>query len=78
MVGRIDAAPPEALASPDASRRFVGAITDETILATSPLALERKNCRGAPIRWRQGRWGYIPLGQGGTDLLARHELYTDD
>ena len=51
MVGRIDAAPPEALASPDASRRFVGAITDEMILAISPLALQRKNCQWRPYTY---------------------------
>lgn len=66
MVGRIDAAPPEALASPDASRRFVGAITDETL---------PRIASGTP--YTMATRGYIPLGQG-TDLLASHELYTDD
>jgi hypothetical protein len=56
MVGRIDAAPPEALASPDASRRFVGAITDETL----PSALQRKNCRWHPYTMATRAMGVHP------------------
>jgi len=70
MVGRTDAASPEALTSPGASRRFVGAITDGTILAILAIGAPRKNWQWRPYTYATmatRSMGVHPLRQGGTD-----------
>ena len=85
LVGHTDAASPEAVTSPGESRRFVGAITDETILAILAIGASAQELEvAAPYLRGDGdkvdRAGHILSSKAAQirNLLARDELYTDD
>jgi len=85
MVGHTDAALPEAVTSTGESRRFVGAITDETLLAIFAIGASAQELEMAATDLRGDgdkvdRAGHTLSGKAAQirDLLARDELYTDD